>query len=468
MLAMFLFVMSVLNLIYLFVLNSVYLLTSLISFGALRRYSRRLKSINIEHLLNSAGAPPISLLVPSFNEENTCIESIRALLNLQYPDYEILVINDGSKDATLQRLKEAYQLEPISRMPLTDIPTRPIKRVYRSERFPNLWVIDKENGGKADALNVGINFSHTPLFCAIDADSLLERDALLRVVRPFLENGETIAAGGIVRIANGCKVQRGEVVEVHLPESIWARFQVLEYLRAFLSGRMGWSVLGGTIIISGAFGLFRRSLVAQAGGYDSQTVGEDMELIVRLHRYAIEQKIPYDIAFIPDPVAWTECPESPSILGHQRDRWQRGLIEALLKHRRMLFNPRYGRVGMLAYPYYFFFEMLGPLLEIVGYAAVVGLLLTGGLSPHFALAFFLIAFVYGSIISVFAVALEELTFRRYQNVKDLMILMLTAIYESFGYRQLLTFWRVRGMFRRLFSRKHSWGEMTRQGFDKVV
>ncbi len=468
MLTTFLIVMNVLNLVYLFVLNSVYLLTSLISFGALRRYSRRLKSINIEQLLNSAGAPPISLLVPSFNEESTCIDSIRALLNLQYPDYEILVINDGSKDATLQRLKEAYQLEPISRMPLTDIPTQPIKRVYRSERFPNLWVIDKENGGKADALNVGINFSHTPLFCAIDADSLLERDALLRVVRPFLENGETIAAGGIVRIANGCKVNRGEVVEVRLPQSIWARFQVLEYLRAFLSGRMGWSVLGGTIIISGAFGLFRRNLVAQAGGYDSKTVGEDMELIVRLHRHAIEQKIPYDIAFIPDPVAWTECPESPAILGNQRDRWQRGLMEALLKHRRMLFNPRYGRVGMLAFPFYFFFEMLGPLLEIVGYIAVIGLLLTGGLSPRFALAFFLIAFVYGSIISVFAVALEELTFRRYQNVKDLMILMLTAILESFGYRQLLTVWRVRGMIKRLFSRKHSWGKMTRQGFEKAT
>lgn len=459
-----LIVLNVLNLIYLFVLNSIYLLTSLISFGALRKYARRLKSVNIEHLLNAAGAPPISLIVPSYNEEATCVESIRALLNLQYPDYEILVVNDGSRDQTLARLREAYQLESVARMPLTDIPTKEVKKVYRSERFPNLWVIDKENGGKADALNTGINFAHTPLFCAIDADSLLERDALLRVVRPFLENAQTIAAGGIIRIANGCKVERGEVTEVRLPRSIWARFQVLEYLRAFLSGRMGWSVLGGTLIISGAFGLFRRQLVAQAGGYDSQTVGEDMELIVRLHRHAREQKMQYDIAFIPDPVAWTECPEDLKFLSNQRDRWQRGLIEALLKHRVMLFNPRYGRVGMMAYPYYIFFEMFGPVLEIVGYLSVLGLMLIGRLSPAFALIFFLVAFVYGSIISIFAIALEELTFRRYQRLSDLLQLMWTAVLESFGYRQLLTIWRVRGTLKRLFSRKHQWGQMQRQGF----
>ncbi len=457
-------VLNTINLVYLFFLNTIYLLTSLISFGALRKYARRLKSVNIEHLLNSAGAPPISLLVPSYNEEATCVDSVRALLNLQYPEYEILVVNDGSKDNTLKRLTKEYQLEPVSRMPLTNIPTARVRRVYRSERFSNLWVIDKENGGKADALNTGLNFSHTPLFCAIDADSLIERDALLRVVRPFLENADTIAAGGIIRIANGCTVERGVVTDVRLPSSIWARFQVLEYLRAFLAGRMGWSVLGGTIIISGAFGVFRRSLVAAAGGYEKETVGEDMELIVRLHRYAREKKMKYDIAFIPDPVAWTECPEDLKFLANQRDRWQRGLMEALFKHRIMLFNPVYGRVGLLAYPYYFFFEMIGPVIELLGYISVVALALMGKLSLSFTIAFLLIAFVYGSIISVFAVALEELTFRRYQRISDLVQLMFTAVLENFGYRQLLTFWRVRGTLRRLTSRKTKWGKMERKGF----
>lgn len=459
-------VLNTINLVYLFFLNTVYLLTSIISFGALRKYARRLKSVNIEHLLNSAGAPPISLLVPSYNEEATCVESVRALLNLQYPDYEILVVNDGSTDGTLKQMIKAYQMEPMSRMPLTNVPTARVRKVYRSEKFHNLWLIDKVNGGKADALNVGLNFSNAPLFCAIDADSLIERDALLRVVRPFLENAETIAAGGIIRIANGCSVDRGVVTDVRLPQSLWARFQVLEYLRAFLSGRMGWSVLGGTIIISGAFGVFRRSLVVSAGGYDHATVGEDMELIVRLHRYAREKKIKYDIAFVPDPVAWTECPENMRVLSNQRDRWQRGLIETLFKHRIMLFNPTYGRVGLMAYPYYFFFEMLGPIIEVLGYVSVIALALMGRLSPGFAVAFLLIAFVYGSIISVFAVALEELTFRRYQRMSDLIWLMITAVFENIGYRQLVTFWRMRGTLRRVFSRKTRWGKMERKGFQK--
>lgn len=460
--------LNTVNLLYLFLLNTVYLVTSIISFGALRKYARRLKSVNIEHLLNSAGAPPISLLVPSYNEEATCVDSVRALLNLQYPDYEILVVNDGSSDQTVKQLLKAYQMEPMSRMPLTNVPTAHVRKIYRSEKFHNLWLIDKDNGGKADALNTGLNFSHSPLFCAIDADSLIERDALLRVVRPFLENADTIAAGGIIRIANGCTVDRGVVTDVRLPESLWARFQVLEYLRAFLSGRMGWSVLGGTIIISGAFGVFRRNLVVEAGGYDHATVGEDMELIVRLHRHAREKKMPYDIAFVPDPVAWTECPESLRILSNQRDRWQRGLIECLFKHRIMLFNPVYGRVGLLAYPYYFFFEMLGPVIEVLGYISVIALALMGRLSVGFTLAFLLIAFVYGSIISVFAVALEELTFRRYQRKYDLIWLMLTAVFENIGYRQLVSFWRIRGTLKRLFSRKTKWGKMERKGFQKTA
>jgi len=260
------------------------------------------------------------------------------------------------------------------------------------------------------------------------------------------------------------------VTRVGLPKSILARFQVLEYLRAFLSGRMGWSVLGGTFIISGAFGLFRRPLVVASGGYQTDTVGEDMELIVRLHRYAHQKKMDYDIAFIPDPVAWTECPEDFKTLGNQRDRWQRGLIETMFKHRGMFCNPKYGRLGFLAYPYFLFFETLGPLLEIIGYISIVITAAMGMLSLQFMITFFLVAFIYGSIISIFAIALEELTFRRYQRMSDLLWLMLTALLESFGYRQLLTLWRVRGMFRKLFSRnkkKHDWGHMQRKGFEQA-
>lgn len=463
---LFLLILNTANLVYLFLLNTTYLLISLLSFRALRKYSRRLKSFSVAHLLgNFGGAPPITVIVPSYNEEETCVESIRSLLNLHYPDFEVLVVNDGSSDQTLARLIEAYDMELMPRMPLSDLKTAPVRGVYKSQLNPHLWLIDKANGGKADALNCGIDFCQTPLFSAIDADSLLEEDALLRVVRPFLENANTVASGGIVRIANGCEVKNGVVTRVSLPSSFVARFQVLEYLRAFLAGRMGWSELGGTFVISGAFGLFRRSIVVEIGGFDTSTVGEDMELIVRLHRHCREAKQPYDIAYIPDPVAWTQCPEDLKTLSKQRDRWQRGLMEALFKHKRMFFNPRYGKVGMLAYPYYFLLEMLGPFIEIAGYVSVVITLLMGMVSPTFMLAFFLVAFIYGGIISIFSLVLEELTFRRYQRLGDLFGLILTGLLESFGYRQLLSWWRFRGMMRRLFMGRTEWGEMTRKQFN---
>ncbi|MEZ0369121.1 MAG: glycosyltransferase [Candidatus Sericytochromatia bacterium] len=461
----FLTALNTANLVYLFLLNTTYLLISLLSFRALRKYSRRLKSFSVDQLLGTIGeAPPITVVVPCYNEEETCVESIRSLLNLHYPDFEVMVVNDGSKDETLERLIEAYELEPTPRMPLSDLPTAQVKGLYKSQSMANLWVIDKDNGGKADALNCGINFCQSPLFSAIDADSLLEPDALVRVVRPFLENANTVASGGIVRIANGCEVENGMVRKVRLPKSLVARFQVLEYLRAFLAGRMGWSELGGTFVISGAFGLFRRATVVQMGGYDTSTVGEDMELIVRLHRYCLEAKQPYEIAYVPDPVAWTQCPEDLKTLGNQRDRWQRGLMEALFKHRRMFFNPRYGKAGMLAYPYYFLLEMIGPVIELAGYVSVLITLMMGMLSPAFMIAFFLVAFIYGGIISIFALALEELTFRRYQNLSDLLRLIATALLESFGFRQLLSWWRFRGMMRRLLMGKTGWGQMTRTGF----
>ncbi|MCF7811564.1 glycosyltransferase family 2 protein, partial [bacterium] len=305
--------------------NSFYLLTSLLAFRALRKYSKRLKSVSTDELLSSSGLPPITLIAPAFNEEATCVESAKSLLTLNYPDYEVLVINDGSTDHTLEQLTEAFDLIPLSRLPMAEIKTAEIRGVYRSKRFHRLWVIDKVNGGKSDAINVGINYCRDPLFCVLDADSLLERNALIRIVRPFLEDQKTVATGGIIRIINGCTVRSGSVEKVELPDKLLPRFQVLEYLRAFLFGRMGWDAVNATLIISGAFGIFKRSIVVQVGGYSTDTVGEDMELIVRIHRHCRENKIPYRINFIPDPVAGTEWPETLRVLGRQRDRWQRGL-----------------------------------------------------------------------------------------------------------------------------------------------
>lgn len=457
---------NALVLAYFTLLNVFYLGTSLFAFRALRRYSLRLKAIDVEDLLNSAGAPPITLITPAYNEEATIVDSVRSLLTLKYPEYDIFVVNDGSRDGTLEVLTEAFDLAPTVRARLADVPTRPIRGLYRSGRYPNLWVIDKENGGKADALNAGLGHARTPLFCAMDADSLLEREALVRVVRPFLEDASTVAAGGIIRVVNGCTVRSGEVTRVRLPASLLARFQVLEYLRAFLSGRMGWDALDATLIVSGAFGIFRRDIVAEAGGFATGTVGEDMELVVRLHRHCAERGLPYAITFVPDPVAWTEAPETIRVLSRQRDRWQRGLAEALTLHRTMLLNPRYGRVGMLAFPYFYFLEMLGPVIELAGYMSFAVSVALGWASPQFVVAFLLVAIVFGMALSAAAVGLEELTFRRYPRTLDLVGLFWLAVAENFGYRQLVAFWRAKGMLSWL-KKVEGWGEMTRTGFKKA-
>jgi cellulose synthase/poly-beta-1,6-N-acetylglucosamine synthase-like glycosyltransferase len=448
---------------YFVLLHSVYLATSFFAFGALRRYALRMKSLDLADLITAAWAPPISLIAPAYNEEATCVESVRSLLTLEYPNYDILVVNDGSADRTVERLTAAFDLVPARRLPTAELPSASVRRVLRSRRHPNLWVIDKENGGKADALNAGLNHTQTPLFCAMDADSLIEPHALTRIVRPFLEDSTTVAAGGVLRIANGCTVSQGRVVDVRMPKSFLAQLQVLEYLRAFLAARMGWDALNATLVISGAFGIFRRDVVVAAGGYATDTVGEDMELVVRLHRHCSERSIPYRIHFVPDPVAWTECPESLSVLARQRDRWQRGLVQSLTRHKRMLFNPRYGRAGMIAFPYFFFLEMMGPVIELLGYASFTFTILSGRANWSLVLAFFSVAIVLGGALSLAAVALEELSFRRYPRLRDLLQLFVLALVENFGYRQLSAWWRLRGTISAARG-VQTWGKMTRKGF----
>ncbi len=448
---------------YFVVLNSVYLTMSLFAFRALRRYALRMQSVDVVELMATAGMPPVTLIAPAYNEEATCVEAIRSLLTLRYPDYDILVVNDGSKDGTLAALAEAFDLEEAARAPVATIPTAAVRSVLRSRRHPSLWVVDKANGGKADALNAGLNYCRTPLFCAMDADSLLEPDALTRIVRAFLEDSTTVAAGGVIRIVNGCRVRSGIVEEVRLPESRLARIQVLEYLRSFLSGRMGWDALDATLIISGAFGMFQRSVVTDVGGYATDTVGEDMELVVRIHRRCREQGRPYRVAFVPDPVAWTECPESLRVLGRQRDRWQRGLVESLWKHRAMLLNPRYGNVGMLAFPYFFFLEVFGPIIEGFGYLTFLVAVILGRASMPYVVAFLAVAFAFGIALSFAAIGLEELSFRRYPRFADLARLLGVAVTENVGYRQLSTYWRLRGMLSKLRGAK-AWGAMERKGF----
>ena len=450
---------------YFVVLNLVYLATTLLAFGELRRHSRRSRAVGAEDPVLVAGAPPVTVIVPMFGEEATCVDTVHALLSLDYPRLEILAVDDGSRDATAERLRVAFDLEPAPRARTADLETAPVTELLASRRHPNLWLVRKENGGKADALNAGLAHCHTPLFCAIDGDTLLERDALLRMIRPFLSDGHTVAAGGVVRVVNGCPVRDGEVREVRMPRNLLAGFQVVEYLRAFLVGRVGWAETGSTLIISGAFGLFRRAPVVAAGGYSTDTVGEDMELVVRLHRTLREEGAAYRVAFVPDPVAWTEAPAKLVPLARQRDRWQRGLIQTLLTHRVMMLNPRYGRIGMVAYPYFWFLEMMGPVVEGLGYVAFAVAALAGLVSPAHALVFLMLAVGFGMALSVGVLALEELTFRRYTRFRDLAALFGLGLLENVGYRQLVTFFRMKGTLSALRGRE-GWGHATTAGFHR--
>jgi cellulose synthase/poly-beta-1,6-N-acetylglucosamine synthase-like glycosyltransferase len=408
--------------------------------------------------------PPIAVLAPAFNEEVTIVESVHSLLALHYPEFEVIVINDGSKDGTLQQLIGNFGLERVERFYDLSVQHKPIRGLYASPRLPRLLVIDKENGGKSDALNAGINVARAPLFCSIDADSLLESDALLRAVRPFVEEPTlTVAVGGTIRIANGSTIAAGRVLEIKLPRNFLALVQIVEYLRAFLMARLALSRMQVLTVISGAFGIFRRQLVVEVGGYSHGTVGEDMELVVKLHRLLLDRKQPYRIEFIPEPVCWTEAPDSWTILGRQRARWQRGALETFFKHRDMLFNPRYGRIGFIGFGQVLIVDVLGPIVEVLGYVLIPLLWAVGLLAVDYLLAFLAITFTFGIFVSVASLILEEVELRRFGSAGDLVILMGISILENFGYRQITNFWRLRG-FWQFLRKQQGWGQMTRKGF----
>ncbi|MDQ6872359.1 MAG: glycosyltransferase family 2 protein, partial [Gemmatimonadota bacterium] len=433
----------------------------------MRRHMQLIADESRHLLLSSTLSPTISILAPAFNEESTIEGSLRALLALQYPRLEVIVISDGSKDETVKVLVERFDLVPVKTIYERRINTKPVRNLYRSATYPALVVVDKENGGKADALNVGLSFARGELVCAMDADTLIEGDGLQRMVRPFLYATDVVATGGTIRVVNGSEVEHGRIIRTRVTTHALAGIQVVEYLRAFLFGRLGWNRLGGNIIISGAFGLFRRESVVSAGGYVHDTVGEDMELVLRLKRLSYEQGGPGMIAFVPDPVAWTEVPETIKVLGRQRDRWHRGLADVLWRHRRMFLNPRYGVIGLFVFPYFVFVELLAPLIEAGGLITLAFGLVFGIIEWRFAALFWLTAYGLGTALTAFTLILEDISFHRYNTFRDRGLLFWWALMENLGYRQLTVYWRLRGLWKFLMGRK-DWGVMERKGFQKPV
>jgi biofilm PGA synthesis N-glycosyltransferase PgaC len=444
-----------------------YLSLAVVSAVNLRRYLRMNSFVDYNSILTCPFVPSISILAPAYNEGKTIIENVRALVSLYYSDFEVIVINDGSKDDTLEKVIKEYSLELVNHYFEYKIPTQDIRGIYKStnKSFAHLMVIDKNNGGKADSLNAGINLAKGKLFVAIDVDSIIESDALLKMVKPFLQQTDkrVIATGGVIRVINDCIVEAGQVSQINLPRKFLPRVQVLEYTRSFLMGRMAWSKLDGLLLISGALGLFEREIVIACGGYFSKTVGEDMEIVVRMRRYMVERNEPYEIAYVPDPLCWTEVPEDTLILGRQRNRWTRGMIDTLNVHKSIFFNRKYGRFGMLGYPYWFFFEWFVHVIEIVGIFYFLLIILFG--DPNWGYFGIMFALVYSFAVglSVWAILFEELTFHKYERRRDVFSLVLTALLEPIFYHPLVLYWAVRGNLDYL-SGNRRWGDMVRKGF----
>ena len=451
---------------YVAAINAIYFFLMVLGFFALRRYRDGLIPEDREALLRSPLLPEITIVVPAHNEELSICESVKALLNLNYPKHDVIVVNDGSTDDTLRVLIDNFRLCRSAGYSDGTLPSKPVRAIYRPRGPIRLTVVDKEKGGKADALNAGLGFARSPLVAAVDSDSLLEQDALMHVVEPFLQDpGKVLACGGIIRVVNGCSVEHGKVTRISTPRAVLPLLQTIEYLRAFLGGRVAFSFLNSLMLISGAFGIFNRKALIEAGGFLSTTVGEDMELVVRLHRRWRERKKNYRIVFVPEPVCWTEVPESWKVLHRQRNRWQRGTVESLAAHRHIILKSRFGVLGLFAMPYFVLFEMFGPAVELAGYVFTVAGLFLHLVPLEYAFLFFVVSILFGILLSMSAVVLEEFTMRRYPSVADLLRLLAAAIVENFGYRQLLTVWRVQGVWDALRG-KRGWGAMERRGFQR--
>lgn len=457
-------------LIYVSLLLSSYVFIGIFSSLELYSYHSKNKDFDDHQIMAYRELPSICIIAPAYNEAMTIVANIRSLMALQYPKIQVIIVNDGSKDNTLQKAIDEYELVRVDYAFDAQIDTAPIRGFYKSldKTYAGLLLIDKENGGKADALNVGINVSRSDLVLCIDVDCIIEPDGILKMVKPFLqeEDGKkVIAAGGVIRVVNSCEINDGIITKVHYPENFWARFQVLEYFRAFTMGRMAWSRLNGLLMVSGAFGLFDRQIVKAVGGYDRTTVGEDLELVVRMRKYMYQKKVPHRVAFIPDPLCWTEVPSSLQILSRQRKRWAKGCIDTLKKHQDMNLNPKYGVVGLLSFPYWVYFEWFGPLVEFFGLMFMFLLMALNLVDYRFLITLALFVFSYSMAMSSFAVFFESFYFQRYKGYKFLTQIIKMAFYEMFIYHPITLWFSIQGNYEYFIKKnKSGWGVMTRTAF----
>lgn len=446
-----------------------YVILAVVSVIELRKYMRKRKFIDYNTIVSSPFAPSISIIAPAYNESKSIVENVRAMLSLFYHDFEVIIVNDGSTDNTLELMIEAYDLEEVDFAYTYKVECEEVKRIFKSQNrsYANLTVVDKVNGAcKADAMNGGVNIAQKDYIVAIDADSILAPDTLLKLAKPFLEEKDkrVIGVGGVLRVVNSSEIEGGQIVKMNFPKSLLARFQVIEYTRAFLMGRVAWSKLDGLLIISGALGMFDKDIMIKCGGYYSGSIGEDMELVIRMRKYMMDQKLKYKVVYIPDPLCYTEVPETLKDLGKQRNRWAKGTIDNLQRHRSMMLRPKYKMVGMISMPYWFVFERMAPIVELFGLLYFITIAILG--HPNWPFFFIMLGFVYlfSVTFSTNALLYEELTFHRFNRKKDLVRLLLTAWIEPLIYHPLVFLWALKGNIDFYLLGRKGWNYVKKKGF----
>ncbi|WP_195988536.1 glycosyltransferase [Clostridium sp. D53t1_180928_C8] len=453
---------------YIFIYSVIFFISTISSVLELYDSRRKKKFLNEISIKSRENYIPISILVPAYNEEETIVDCIKSLSYLDYSEYEIIVIDDGSKDSTSKVVIEKFNLKKIARPIRRVVQCEKEESVYEGYTFNNkkITLVKKKNGGKADALNMGINISKYPLFVSLDADSILQRDSLSNIVRPFMEDYTTVAVGGNIKVANQVILDKGEVVKTFSPKKLLVIFQLIEYYRVFLTTRVWFNRFNGNLIISGAFGLFKKSSVLNIGGYDTNTVGEDMDLVVKLHSFYRKNKLPYKIKYAYDAICWSQVPEKFKDFKNQRRRWHIGLMTSLINHKYILLNPKYGLVGVFSFLYFLIYELLSCILDIVGIVIVILSYFTGILSIDFLFVFFMFYIAYGVVISFTSIMLENYVFNHIPSRWTILKLILLSLIECFGYRQICSWCRLTGIigYRK---RKHEWNKISRRKQNKV-
>lgn len=435
----------------------------------LRSKKNNLESYAKDLIKRSPYTPGVSIVAPAYNEEMTIVENVNSLLAQDYPLFEVIIVNDGSKDGTLQKLIENFDLVEVPYAYVAQLKTKPYKRMFKSTRpeFAKLKVVDKENGGtKADAVNAGLNAAAFPYFINTDVDCILAKDAIFQCIMPLLSQENIIAVSGAMALSNGCKVEKGQIIEAYPPHKLIPLFQTLEYMRSFLIGKMGWSTINAMPNVSGGYGLFKTDIVISAGGYSPDSFAEDMDMLIRMVAYCCEAKIPYKVIQIPYTCCWTEGPGNLKVLSRQRVRWGRGLIQTFYNHRRIVGNRNYSRLGKITLPYLFIFEFLAPVIEFFGFFTFIFLAVIGAINWGNALIMFLAIYTFCILLSMVVISFDYTIGGSYKTVKSYLWILLAAMAEPFIYHPMVVYFSIRGYWNYLLGKKAVWGEMTRKGFAK--